>query len=302
VTAPAASGSINDPARPEGTRRPPDANAVAPIGVFDSGVGGLTVAKRILDLLPNERIVYVADQAHVPYGGRDLDEVREFASGISAALFRHGCKAVVMACNISSAVALASVRAIHPESTVLGVIAPGACRAARTTKNGKIGVLATAGTVQSGAYSRALHSLEPGLTVVEVPCPEFVPLIEAGEEASQAALNAADRYLAPIRQIEADTVILGCTHYPFVLDALRVIWDSPSYVDPAEQTAQELAEHLASVSLLAPPRAASGSRHLLTTTGDPAAFRHHLTRFLPGAIPTADVMGVAWREGALTLE
>ncbi len=274
----------------------------APIGVFDSGVGGLTVARRVLDLLPNERIVYVADQAHVPYGGRDLDEVRQFASGISAALFAHGCKAVVMACNISSAVALTSVLALHPESVVLGVIAPGACRAARATKTGRIGVLATAGTVQSGAYSRALHSLEPALTVVEVPCPEFVPLVEAGEEASQAALNAAERYLAPIRAIDADTVILGCTHYPFLLDALRTVWERPSYVDPAEQTSQELAERLASASLLAPSPGDSPTRHLLTTTGDPAAFRRHLARFLPAAIPTADMRGVVWRESELTLK
>ena len=297
----ARTGPASAPIRPDG-RRPSDVHAAgAPIGVFDSGVGGLTVARRLLDLLPNERIVYVADQAHVPYGGRDLGEVRGFASGISAALFRHGCKAVVMACNISSAVALASVRALHPESAVLGVIAPGACRAARTTKNGRIGVLATAGTVRSGAYSKALHSLDPALTVVEVACPEFVPLVESGEEASQTARIASERYLAPIRQSDADTVILGCTHYPFLLEALQAVWNSPSYVDPAEQTSCELAEHLESASLLAPLHANTVARHLLTTTGDPEAFRSHLARFLPGAIPRADVLGVKWHEGELTL-
>ncbi len=273
----------------------------APIGVFDSGVGGLTVARRVLDLLPNERIVYVADQAHVPYGGRDLDEVRGFACGISSALFRCGCKAVVMACNVSSAIALESVRALHPESAVLGVIAPGACRASRATKNGRIGVLATAGTVQSGAYTRALHRLNPNLTAVEVACPDFVPLVENGEEASDAANRAAEQYLAPIRKIDADTVILGCTHYPFLLDALRSVWSTPAYVDPAEQTSQELAEQLASASLLAPRIASAPSRHLLTTTGDPEAFRRHLARFLPTAASSGYFVGVMCKAAGVEL-
>ena len=275
--------------------------ALAPIGVFDSGVGGLTVARRILDLLPNERIVYVADQAHVPYGGRPLHEVRGFACGISAALFRHGCKAVVMACNISSAVALDHVRSLHTEGEVLGVIAPGACRAARATTNGRIGVLATAGTVQSGAYSRALHGLDSTLTVTEVACPDFVPLVEAGEENSPAAYSAAEAYLAPIRRAGADTVILGCTHYPFLLQALRSVWHSPAYVDPAEQTSCALAEFLASASVLAPAAGNSACRHLLTTSGDPDIFQRHLARFLPSAIPLADVRGVAWHAGELQL-
>jgi glutamate racemase len=273
----------------------------APIGVFDSGVGGLTVARRILQLLPDERIVYVADQAHVPYGGRELSEVRGFAGGISAALFDHGCKAVVMACNISSAVALEDVRAAHPDRTVLGMIAPGACRAARTTKNGRIGVLATAGTVQSGAYSRALHSLNAALTVVEVACPAFVPLVEAGEEASEAALRASEEYLAPIRRIGADTIILGCTHYPFLLGALTSVWSGPVYVDPAEQTSRELAEQLASTVPAARTSDPSEARHLLTTTGDPAAFERHLHRFLPEALPASRLAPAVWQQGRLTL-
>ena len=273
----------------------------APIGVFDSGVGGLTVARCVLELLPNERIVYVADQAHVPYGGRELGEIRQFACGISAALFKHGCKAVVMACNISSAVALEAVRAVCPENIVLGVIAPGACRASHATKNGRIGVLATAGTVHSGAYSRALHALNPGASVVEVACPEFVPLVEAGEEASVAADRAAETYLAPIRRNDADTVILGCTHYPFLLPALRQAWPTPTYIDPAVQTSRELAEQLASASLLALPTDKSASRHLLATTGDPAAFRRHLLRFLPESVCSAEVRSAGWHDGCLVL-
>lgn len=272
----------------------------APIGVFDSGVGGLTVARRVLEALPRERIVYVADQAHVPYGGRDLAEVRSFACGISTALFDYGCKAVVMACNISSAVALDSVRELHPEAVILGVIAPGACRASHATKNGRIGVLATAGTVQSGAYSRTLRALDSRFVVKEVACPEFVPLVEAGEEGSAAALCAAERYLGEIREIGADTVVLGCTHYPFLLPALRSIWPDPVYVDPAEQASRELAELLAAASLSA-QNSNAHSPHLLTTTGDSDGFRRHLQRFLPEAATASEVRAVGWCADRLLL-
>ena len=273
----------------------------APIGVFDSGVGGLTVVRHILELLPHERIVYVADQAHVPYGGRELAEVRRFASGISSALVRHGCKAVVMACNISSAVALDEASTRHPESVVLGVILPGACRAARATRNGRIGVLATAGTVRSGAYSRALHRLDPKLVVAEVACPEFVPLVEAGEEGSEAAIRAASEYLRPIREIEADTVILGCTHYPFLLPALQSIWNSPTFIDPSDQTSRELAEQLDTTSLQARRSTGISARHLFTTTGDVSIFQSHLLRFLPDAVPNGDVIAATWQGEHLTL-
>jgi glutamate racemase len=270
----------------------------APIGVFDSGVGGLTVARRILERLPHERIVYVADQAHVPYGGRPLDEVRGFASGISAALLAHGCKAIVMACNISSAVGLAEVRAAHPDCAAFGMIAPGACRATRSTRNGRIGVLATAGTVQSGAYTRGLHALDPKITVVEVPCPDFVPLVEAGAEESDAAREAAGRYLAAIREADCDTVILGCTHYPYLLGALCSAWSAPMFVDPAEQAALDLADHLASAALLAP--AVPDPAHLLTTTGDLEAFRGGLARFLPAATYSR-IAQASWNEDGLSL-
>ena len=129
-----------------------------------------------------------------------------------------------------------------------------------------------------------------------------MPLVEAGEEASEAAHCAAETYLAPIRRIDADTVILGCTHYPFLLPALQQAWSAPTYIDPAVQTSQELAELLASASLLAPPVAESASRHLLTTTGDPAAFHRHLLRFLPEAILSARVGTAVWHDGCLRLD
>lgn len=263
----------------------------APIGVFDSGVGGLTVARRLLARLPNERIVYVADQAHVPYGGRDLAEVRRFAFGISEALFSSGCKAVVMACNISSAVALDLVRSVYPDRVTLGVIAPGAEQAFLTSRNRRVGVLATAGTVHSRAYTRALHALDPQLSVIEVACPDFVPIVEAGAEASPEALLAAYEYLAPMREHKTDTVILGCTHYPFLLPTLRDAWSEPSYVDPAEQTTALLHRALREKGLLAEGEDAGAS--LLTTSGDRDAFTLAVRRFLPACSPF-QFAGAVW--------
>lgn len=276
-------------------------NPCAPIGVFDSGVGGLTVAKRILEVLPNERIAYIADQTHVPYGGRDLEEIHGFAGAISEALIRHGCKAVVMACNISSAVALDDVRILHRDHIVVGMIGPGACRAARSTRNGRIGILATEGTVRSGAYSRALHSLDAEITVAEVACPEFVPLVESGEESSPAAARAASEYLEPLRRLDADTIILGCTHYPFLLPALQSVWSAPRYIDPAEQVSLELAEQFASSGLSAPSQTERVEGHLLATTGEVESFRNHLLRFLPNAVQAARIESIAWRGAQLAL-
>jgi len=271
----------------------------ASIGVFDSGVGGLSVVRRLCARLPHERILYVADQAHVPYGGRELGQVCGFACGISEALLAAGCKAIVMACNISSATALPVVQSEVPHLPVLGVILPGAQAAARQTRSGRIGVLATAGTVRSGAYTRALHGINPAVQVMEVACPAFVPLVEAGQEASPAAVAAAQEYLAPLRASEVDTVILGCTHYPFLLPVLSTLAPDWLFVDPAEQTVQELADRLAAGRLLAPAR--STPRHRLTTTGEPAEFAALTRRFLPDATHIADIAPVHWENGELRI-
>jgi glutamate racemase len=277
-------------------------NVAAPIGVFDSGLGGLTVVRRMQELLPHERIVFVADQAHVPYGGRDLDQIRGFACGISAGLLNYGCKAIVMACNISTATALATVQAAHPEIPVLGVILPGAQSAAAVTQNRKVGVLATEGTVKSNAYTRALQAANPRLTVLEVACPAFVPLVEAGEEGSPAATRAAEEYFRPLLALGVDTVILGCTHYPFLLPVLRDLQPQLTYIDPADQTARILADLLAEYHLPAPvPNRNTLPQRLLTTTGDPAAFAAQLRRFLPQSAATACIRQAAWREQMLLL-
>lgn len=248
-----------------------------PLGVFDSGVGGLTVVGEILSRNPDESILYLADQAHVPYGGRPLPEIREFATQISRFMVREGCRAVIMACNISSAVALASVREMLAPLPVFGMIEP-ASRRAVAVSSGPIGVLATLGTVNSGAYTAQVHSLDSTATVVEVACPRFVPLIEAGELETPEALDACREYLTPLAHAGCRTIILGCTHYPFLLPALHqvagdLVGGDVQFIDPAV----ELMDALDSVSVGRPAR----SEIVLTTTGDTAAFARQVDRFLP---------------------
>lgn len=251
----------------------------APIGVFDSGLGGLTVVRQIRALLPEESVLYVADQAHVPYGGRALTEVRRFALGISRALYVAGCKAIVMACNISSATALSTVQQEYPDIPVLGVIAPGACVATRRTRNRRIGVLATEGTVRSRAYRHALQACGPDLEVVEVACPAFVPLVESGALDTPETLQAAVQYLSPLCMADVDTVILGCTHYPFLLPVLQRVAPHLTFVDPAHATVEWLRQFLAQHRACAPRRVRA---NLLVTTGDPEAFQRQVARLFPG--------------------
>lgn len=249
--------------------------------MFDSGVGGLTVLTRLARLLPFERILYIADQAHVPYGGRPLDEIHTLALGLSEHLFGEGCKAVVMACNISSATALDDVAARHLDRPTLGMIVPGASAAATRTKNGRIGVLATAGTVASEAYPRAFARMESSLEVRQVACPDFVPLVERGAVHGEDAERAARTYLAPLLEADVDTVVLGCTHYPYLLSTLERVAPAVRFVDPAEHTVIALREQLARRDLLAlePPAAP----HKLFTTGDLATFSTQLTALVGDA-------------------
>lgn len=271
-----------------------------PIGVFDSGLGGLTVVRRLMERRPAAPLLYLADQAHVPYGGRELVEVCGFAQGISRALIEANCCAIVMACNISSAVALETVQERHPDLPILGVILPGAEAAAGRTGCGRIGVLATDGTVRSGAYTRALQALDPELQVVEVACPAFVPLVEAGCETSPEAYAAAAAYLAPLDAAGVDVVILGCTHYPFLLPVLRDLRPGLLFLDPAEQTVCALERRLD----FAPDASAPSLTHRFLTTGDPSTFSKQLHRFLPEPGPKMHSVRIGrarWHDGELSL-
>ena len=271
----------------------------APIGVFDSGLGGLTVVREILRHLPWERVVYVGDTAHVPYGGRSLDEVRGFAVGISRFLREQiGCKALVMACNISSAVARNEVQSAYPDVPVLGVIEPGARAAAARAEGGPIAVLATEGTVKSGAYARAIGAEKPATLVTSVACPLFVPLVEGGHARTPEAEEAARRYLDAARMPNnARVMILGCTHYPFLLPTLKkVAGPGTVFVDPAGETVRELSCVLTARALAA-ERRESGSEHVFYATGYPTAFAMGAAAFL-GDVAAAP-RRLHWREGRL---
>jgi glutamate racemase len=266
----------------------------APIGVFDSGVGGLSVARQFLRILPNEELLYFADTAHVPYGGRPLDEVRGFALPICDFLVANGAKMVVMACNISSAVALDAARLQHPDIPIIGVIAPGVQAALRQGAR-RIGVLATQGTVSSGAYTATAHRLDPTVNVVENACPRFVPLVEDGLSESADAIDAARTYLEPLSRASCDTIILGCTHYPFLINALtREAGDlfpadhQPRFVDPAGETVREAGVILADRAIAAPPSATP--HHRYCTSGERAKFARQGPIFLGG--PADDVIHV----------
>jgi len=215
-----------------------------PIGIFDSGLGGLSVARNVLELLPNESIIYFADTAHVPYGERSANEVSSFALGITEFLIGLGAKAVVMACNMSSAIALDAAKSRHPSVPILGVIEPGARAAAACSDGSLIGVLATTGTVRSGAYSREISRVKAGCRVIQVACPEFVPLVESGMAETEEANAAARTYTAPLLAEGCDTIILGCTHYPFVRRAIEHAANGCTIVDPAQETTRYLQQIL----------------------------------------------------------
>ncbi len=210
------------------------------IGIRDSGVGGLTVARRVRELLPTANLLYFADTAHVPYGDKTPQQVRHYALSISRFLISQGAQMLVFACNTTSALALDTARECF-EVPIFGVIRPGA-RVAAQMSGGKVGVLATVATVQSGVYTRVLHEYRADLQVEEIGCPAFVPLVEAQQTGGVEALEACKHYLAPLKRMGADTVVLGCTHYPLLLPALQTVAPEIRFIDPAMAVAQEVAK------------------------------------------------------------
>lgn len=225
-----------------------------PIGVFDSGVGGLTVLSEIRDRLPYEHTVYFGDTARVPYGPRDISEVREFAFEIISYLTGLNVKLVVIACNAATAAAL---EAAQEEFSVpiVGVIEPGARAAVLETLNRRVGVLATRLTVQSGAYRRAVHGLDAGVEVHEQAAPEFVPLIERGVIEGLELENVAREYLSPLMERGVDAVVLGCTHYPLISATInRILGPRVRLISSAGQTALEVGRILSRRGYLRRPR------------------------------------------------
>ena len=205
-----------------------------PIGVFDSGIGGLTVVSALRRLLPDESIYYIGDTARVPYGGKSPTTVQRYSLEIASLLLREDAKTIVVACNTASSVALEALQAQLPVS-VSGVIAPGAEAAIAVTRNGHIGVIGTRATIKSGSYERALRALTPDVRVSATACPLLVPLIEEGWLASDITDEVLLHYLRPMVDAGIDTLVLGCTHYPLLRPAIgRLLGESVKLVDAAE--------------------------------------------------------------------
>jgi len=223
----------------------------APIGIFDSGIGGLTVARAIRRALPAESTIYLGDTARVPYGNKSPETVRRYAEEIERWLLAQHVKMIVVACNTATAHALDDLRQRSPVP-VIGVIEPGARRAADATRSGRVGVIGTAGTIASGAYRRALLAVRGDLRVIERACPLFVPFVEEGWLDHRATELVAEEYLAPLRAERVDTLVLGCTHYPMLKPLLaRVMGGGVTLVDSAEETAREVSEVLGRYGLAA---------------------------------------------------
>ncbi|HXY73235.1 MAG TPA: glutamate racemase [Actinomycetota bacterium] len=250
-----------------------------PIGVFDSGLGGLTVARAVMEVLPNESVVYFGDTARFPYGPRPLDETRTFAVEIARYLVGREAKIVVIACNTATAAALPDVTATV-DVPVIGVIEPAVRAAIKATRRCRVGMIGTDATVASGSYERVLRRLDPGgeIELVAQACPQFVEFVERGDTTSPELLRLADSYLTLLRVADIDTLILGCTHYPLLRAAIRsVVGDDVAIVSSAEETAVAVYETLRhGDALRADP---SPPHHAFESSGDTARFATLLTLF-----------------------
>jgi glutamate racemase len=259
----------------------------APIGVFDSGLGGLTVANELMRQLPTEGIVYFGDTARVPYGPKGPSTVRRYSREIASYLETQGVKAIVVACNTATAHALAALRA-ELRIPVIGVIEPGARAAVSATHGGKIGVIGTAGTIRSGAYERAIRELAPEARISAQPCPLFVPLVEEGWIDTEATRLVAREYLRPLLEAEVDTVVLGCTHYPLLKPVLAdILGPGVRLIDSAAETAAETRRVLADRGIEAP--ATSDPIRRFVASDDSGQFLRLGQRFLGHPLHTVEL-------------
>jgi glutamate racemase len=251
----------------------------APIGMVDSGVGGLTVARAVLDQLPNEALHYVGDTAHSPYGPKPIAEVRRHALAVMDELVDTGVKALVIACNSASSACLRDARERY-DVPVVEVVMPAVRRAVAATRNGRIGVIGTAVTVTSGAYQDAFEAAS-GVEVHAAACPRFAEFVERGVTSGRQLLGLAESYLAPLNAAGVDTLVLGCTHYPMLTGLLSVVMgDTVTLVSSAEETAKDVFRMLMSRDLLRSDDAAGPPRHVFRATGPDEPFRQQGRRFL----------------------
>lgn len=268
----------------------------SPIGVFDSGVGGLSVLRAIRAELPAEHVLYVADQAHVPYGPRPLEEVRDFAYGITRFLLEQGAKLIVVACNTASAAALHALRETFPHVPFVGM-EPAVKPAAEQTRSGVVGVLATPATFQGALYASVVERFAEGVKLLPHTCPGLVAQIEAGNLDGSETRAILESALNPMLEQGADTIVLGCTHYPFVMPVIQeIVGESVRVIDPSPAVARQVRRLLEARNLL---REAMGSASLrFFTSGDVAQFASLLPRLL-GEMGT--VSQLEWVDGKMVL-
>ncbi|PIU46811.1 MAG: glutamate racemase [Candidatus Hydrogenedentes bacterium CG07_land_8_20_14_0_80_42_17] len=260
----------------------------APIGIFDSGIGGLTVVRRIGEVLPNESIVYIGDTARIPYGSKSPQTVKNFSIEIGSYLAEIGVKAVVIACNTASSYGLSTLSAILPVP-VLGVVGPGARVAATASKNGKIGVIGTRGTICSEAYQSAILANRPELRVYAAEAPLLVPFVEEGHLDDEFVKLALKLYLDPILEKGIDTLVLGCTHYPLLQPAIeKYVGDKVNVIDSASATALALKELLKKTELMKDSGTVLKKRFYCTD--NPQGFRREGSRFLGKEIEIVELL------------
>jgi glutamate racemase len=264
------------------------------IGLFDSGVGGLSVAREVLRQLPSQPIVYLADQTHAPYGERPLAEIRDFSGEITRFLQAQGARVIVIACNTASAAALHSLRRQFPEVPFVGM-EPAVKPAAERTRTRHVGVIATPATFQGELFASLLDRFAANVVVHTQVCPELVPLVEAGELDTAQARAALTRYLAPLASAGIDELVLGCTHYPFLRPLIdEVIGPGVDVIDPAPAVARQTRRVLVEHGWLTDEHTvADQPRHRYFTTGNPLQFRTMLHRLVGSA---AVVSAAAWRQ------
>ena len=237
-----------------------------PIGMFDSGVGGLTVARAVIDLLPNEDLIYFGDTARCPYGPRPQQEVRRFALEIMDSLVEEDVKLLVIACNAASSTALADARNRY-DVPVIGVIEPGVRAAIAATRNRRIGLIGTEVTVRSGAYDEAITASRANVTLISKACPLFVDFVEKGDTTSDDVVAAAEEYLGPLKSEDVDTLLLGCTHYPLLSGVIQyVMGEGVVLVSSAESTANEVFAKLRNDGLLNAPSRTGSHRFISSST------------------------------------
>jgi glutamate racemase len=271
-----------DPAPPQRT---------GPIGVFDSGVGGLSVWREILRQLPHESTVYFADQAHVPYGPRSQEQIRQFCDAIARFLLDRGCKAIVVACNTASAAALKHLRETFPQVPIIGM-EPAVKPAAASTRTGVVGIMATPATFQGRLFQATAGRLARGIRLVNQVCDGLAEAVEAGNLDGAETEALLRGFLGPILEANADTIVLACTHYPFVIEPIRrIAGEHVNVIDPAPAIARHLGQVLEAQGLAATP--ASGAQHRFVTTGAGREFAAALVR-LTGA--QGEVTEMCWQE------